>query len=114
LRRALEDSGFELVLDATEAMDLTFSTEALEDVIVETLKRRGRRPDGDGGEVVEDAGDGDGEARGPHPDQRVRLARRAMRGVAHVAARAMVGTIARGGALLGRGDSLITLARLRR
>ncbi len=112
LRTALEKSGFEVIHDGTEAIDLTYSVGALEDVLVDVVKHRGRRRDDDA-EVSEPTGADDASHDAPHrhPDPKVRMMRLAMRKVMRGAAWAMTAAIAGPAPLVGRGDSLVTLAR---
>ena len=115
LARALEAAGFKLEYLRTEAIDLAFSVGALEDVLVDVVKSRGRRPPratGSGGDLPGMLpGEARTEDRQAPPSLPARLVRRTLRAVARALAWVIVVLVAAPAPLFGRGDSLVVLAR---
>ena len=114
LASALERTGFEVIHEQTEAMDLHHSVGELEDAIMDVLARRTRRTGGTGGHDAP----ANGTAKEPHDDTPVasakpRLLKRALRRTVRTAAWAVVGGVSAPAPLVGRGDSLIVVARKR-
>ena len=117
LADALERAGFAETYEETERIPLDYTVGQMENVLVEALKRRGRRPPDPGLNLDlpatpgtrddgPSAGGSETASRGP-----VRLARLAVRSAARIAAWTMTAAIAAPAPLLGRGDSLLVLAR---
>lgn len=115
LTAALDRAGFEEIFRKTERIPLDHTASELENVLVDALKRRGRRPPDPGPDLdlpVARMNGGDGD-HGGQPRGAARLARRMIRQVARVGSWAMACAIAAPAPMLGLGDSLLVFARKR-
>jgi 2-polyprenyl-3-methyl-5-hydroxy-6-metoxy-1,4-benzoquinol methylase len=113
LASALERTGFESIYDKTEAMDLEHSVGELEDAIMDVIAGRTRKKHdaGDDDHAVAEA-HAESEAKRGAPNK-PRLLKRALRRTVRTAAWAVVGGVSAPAPLVGRGDSLIVVARKR-
>jgi len=113
LRAALGRAGFAPIHERTERIPLDHTVGELEDVFVGVLKQRGRHP-ADPGIVMEVDSTRPATSRASaaaSPDRFGRIARRGVRGVARAASWALAGALSAPAPLLGRGDSLVVIAK---
>jgi len=112
LGAALDRAGFTVVHEETEAIALDHTVGALEDVVLDVLKGKIRRPTADDARVDIPAPPARAAATTTSP-ARTRFLRRALRRTVRTAAWALVGAVAAPAPLIGRGDSLVVIARKR-
>lgn len=111
LAQALERTGFETVYEKTEAMDPVHSVIEIEDTIMDVISGRARRGRDASGDDVH--GGMPAEETAPKPSGKPALLKRALRRTVRAAAWAVVGAVSTPAPLVGRGDSLIVVARKR-
>jgi 2-polyprenyl-3-methyl-5-hydroxy-6-metoxy-1,4-benzoquinol methylase len=111
---ALEQSGFAVVDARTTQIPLDFSVGALEDSIVDAMKGAGRRvsvePAMPGAKPVESTGESGAAAR-PRVSTPARVMRRIVRGAGGIVAWVIAGSVSPSSQLLGKGDSMMIVAR---
>ena len=111
---ALERSGFAVIDGRTTQIPLDFSVGALEDSIVDALKGTGRRasvePAMPGSGAAESGADAASATR-PRVSTPVRIMRRLVRGVGGIVAWVIAGSVSPPAQLLGKGDSMLIVAR---
>ena len=112
LAAALARTGFEVIHDKTEAMDLEHSALELEDTIMEILAGRARRASATAAADAPPSAPTSTPAASPMAPK-PHVLKRALRRTVRTAAWAMVGGVAASAPLVGRGDSLIVIARKR-
>jgi 2-polyprenyl-3-methyl-5-hydroxy-6-metoxy-1,4-benzoquinol methylase len=112
LASALERTGFETIYDKTEAMDLEHSVGELEDAIMDVIAGRARKK-----QAVAEDDSATAEVHEASEAKRAtgkpRLIKRALRRTVRTAAWAVVGGVSAPAPLVGRGDSLVVIARKR-
>jgi 2-polyprenyl-3-methyl-5-hydroxy-6-metoxy-1,4-benzoquinol methylase len=108
LATALERTGFETIYAKTEAMDLEHSVVELEDAIMDVLAGRARKQ-----QAAAEADHAHAEPETERAASKPRLLKRALRRTVRTAAWAVVGGVAAPAPLIGRGDSLVVIARKR-
>ena len=116
LAAALERTGFAVVHEQTESIDLDHTVGALEESVMDVIKGRARRPRDDDARLDTPPPPPRAltpTASGRSPGVATRLARRALRQAVRAGAWALAGAIAAPAPLFGAGDSLITIARKR-
>jgi len=113
LAAALERTGFTTIHDKTEAMDLEHSVGELEDAIMDVLAGRSRKKQAAADDHAA-VSDWQLEHEEKHASaSKPRLLKRALRRTVRTAAWAVVGGVSAPAPLVGRGDSLIVVARKR-